>query len=64
MNQSFADLSPERLRALLHQMMLIRAFEEAAEQLYLQGLIHGTMHLSVGQEASAVGACAALRPTD
>ncbi|GIV68730.1 pyruvate dehydrogenase (acetyl-transferring) E1 component subunit alpha [Caldilinea sp.] len=64
MNQSFADLSPERLRALLHQMMLIRAFEEAAEQLYLQGLIHGTMHLSVGQEASAVGACAALRPDD
>lgn len=64
MNQFFADLSPERLRALLHQMMLIRAFEEAAEQLYLQGLIHGTMHLSVGQEASAVGACAALRPTD
>ncbi len=64
MHQSFADLSPERLRALLHQMMLIRAFEEAAEQLYLQGLIHGTMHLSVGQEASAVGACAALRPTD
>lgn len=64
MNQSFADLSPERLRALLHQMMLIRAFEEAAEQLYLQGLIHGTMHLSVGQKASAVGACAALRPDD
>lgn len=64
MNESFADLAPERLHALLHQMMLIRAFEEAAEQLYLQGLIHGTMHLSVGQEASAVGACAALRPTD
>uniref|UniRef100_A0A7C1FIE3 Pyruvate dehydrogenase E1 component subunit alpha n=1 Tax=Caldilinea aerophila TaxID=133453 RepID=A0A7C1FIE3_9CHLR len=64
MSESFADLSPERLHALLHQMMLIRAFEEAAEQLYLQGLIHGTMHLSVGQEASAVGACAALRPTD
>lgn len=45
-------------------MLLIRAFEESAEQLYLQGLIHGTMHLSIGQEGSAVGACAALRPTD
>lgn len=64
MSESFADLSSEHLHTLLYQMMLIRAFEEAAEQLYLQGLIHGTMHLSVGQEASAVGACAALRPTD
>ena len=64
MNELFADLTPERLRDLLHQMLLIRAFEESAEQLYLQGLIHGTMHLSIGQEGSAVGACAALRPTD
>ncbi len=64
MSDSFAGLSPERLQALLHQMLLIRAFEEAAEQLYLQGLMHGTMHLSIGQEGSAVGACAALRPTD
>lgn len=64
MNESFADLSPERLYDLLHQMLLIRAFEESAEQLYLQGMIHGTMHLSIGQEGSAVGACAALRPTD
>ena len=45
-------------------MVLIRTFEESAEQLYLQGLVHGTMHLSIGQEGSAVGACAALRPTD
>jgi pyruvate dehydrogenase E1 component alpha subunit len=64
MNDSFADLSPERLRELLQQMLLIRAFEESAEQLYLQGLMHGTMHLSIGQEGSAVGACAALRSTD
>jgi pyruvate dehydrogenase E1 component alpha subunit len=64
MNELFADLSSERLFELLHQMLLIRAFEESAEQLYLQGLIHGTMHLSIGQEAAAVGACAALRPTD
>lgn len=64
MNDSLAGLSPARLHELLHQMLLIRAFEESAEQLYLQGLIHGTMHLSIGQEGSAVGACAALRPTD
>lgn len=64
MDDQFANLPPARLQDLLHQMMLIRAFEEAAEQLYLQGMIHGTMHLSIGQEGAAVGACAALRPTD
>jgi TPP-dependent pyruvate/acetoin dehydrogenase alpha subunit len=44
--------------------MSIRAFEEKAEELYTLGKIHGTMHLSIGMEASAVGAIAALRPDD
>jgi pyruvate dehydrogenase E1 component alpha subunit len=59
-----AGLSAEQLRGYLRQMYLIRLFEEQAEQLYIRGLIHGTMHLSIGQEASAVGACAALHPDD
>ncbi|MEZ4589836.1 MAG: thiamine pyrophosphate-dependent dehydrogenase E1 component subunit alpha [Chloroflexota bacterium] len=45
-------------------MHLIRLFEEKAESLYALGKIHGTMHLSIGQEASAVGACLALNPDD
>jgi pyruvate dehydrogenase E1 component alpha subunit len=45
-------------------MVTIRAFEEKAEQLYALGKIHGTMHLSIGMEASAVGAVMALRPDD
>jgi pyruvate dehydrogenase E1 component alpha subunit len=45
-------------------MHLIRAFEEKAESLYAMGKIHGTMHLSIGQEASAVGACLALEEED
>jgi pyruvate dehydrogenase E1 component alpha subunit len=49
---------------LLRQMYTIRAFEEKAEQLYAMGKIHGTMHLSIGMEASAVGAIAALRSDD
>jgi pyruvate dehydrogenase E1 component alpha subunit len=49
---------------LLRQMYAIRAFEEQAEQLYAMGKIHGTMHLSIGMEASAVGSIAALRPDD
>ena len=60
----FAGLDQAQLEEMLHQMLLIRAFEESAEQLYLQGMIHGTMHLSIGQEGSAVGAIAALRADD
>jgi acetoin:2,6-dichlorophenolindophenol oxidoreductase subunit alpha len=57
-------LSRERMLDLLGQMERIRVFEETAEQLYIRGLIHGTMHLSIGQEASAVGAIAALEAAD
>ena len=64
MPDTFAGLLPQHLHDLLYQMHLIRAFEESAEQLYFQGLIHGTMHLSIGQEGTAVGACAALRAED
>lgn len=56
--------SETRKREWLRQMYTIRAFEEKAEQLYMMGKIHGTMHLSIGQEASAVGSIAALRPDD
>lgn len=58
------SLSAERLRAMLSTMLLIRAFEEKAEELYGLGRVHGTMHLSIGQEAVAVGVCEALRPDD
>jgi acetoin:2,6-dichlorophenolindophenol oxidoreductase subunit alpha len=52
------------LRDALRRMYLIRRFEEGAEEAYTRGLIHGTMHLSIGQEASAVGSCMDLRKTD
>ena len=51
-------------RAALQKMYLIRRFEEGAEDSYMRGLIHGTMHLSIGQEASAVGTCMALTDAD
>jgi pyruvate dehydrogenase E1 component alpha subunit len=57
-------LEPVTKRDLLRQMYTIRAFEEMAEALYARGKVHGTMHLSIGMEASAVGAIAALRPDD
>lgn len=56
--------TPERLKDALRKMYLIRRFEEGAEDSYIRGLIHGTMHLSIGQEASAVGACMSLSDDD
>ena len=55
---------PDKLIEALRQMYLIRRFEEKAEECYMRGLIHGTMHLSIGQEASAVGACMSLTDSD
>lgn len=52
------------LTRMLSLMETIRAFEEKAEQLYALGKIHGTMHLSIGMEASAVGAVLAQKPAD
>ena len=49
----------------LHRMMmLIRLFEEELEEMFSRGLLHGTMHLSIGQEATAAGACLALDKKD
>jgi pyruvate dehydrogenase E1 component alpha subunit len=54
----------EGARQALETMLTIRTFEEALEDLYGRGKLHGTMHLSIGQEAVAVGACSALDDGD
>ena len=45
-------------------MLLIRAFEARVADLYRDGEIPGFVHLSIGQEAAAVGACWPLGPED
>jgi len=45
-------------------MVLIREFEERVKFLFLQGIMPGTIHQCQGQEASAVGVCAALNEDD
>ena len=57
----YRQFDADALKQALKRMYLIRRFEEGAEEAYMRGLIHGTMHLSIGQEASAVGATMALR---
>jgi len=49
---------------VLATMWTIRRFEEAVDEMFARGLLYGTMHLSIGQEASATGACLALRDDD
>jgi acetoin:2,6-dichlorophenolindophenol oxidoreductase subunit alpha len=61
--------APETEAATLYlegysRMLLIREFETAMHRLFLAGDVHGTTHLSAGQEAVAVGVCLALSPDD
>lgn len=58
------QLSKSDVHKMLYDMILIRKFEEEVEKLFLRGKIHGTMHLCIGQEATAVGACFPLTLDD
>src|ERR1044072_3407778 len=49
---------------LYGKMVTIRLFEERVVELFKQGLIAGSTHPCISQEAIPVGACAALRPSD
>jgi acetoin:2,6-dichlorophenolindophenol oxidoreductase subunit alpha len=49
---------------LLRSMWRIRVFEETVGRLTRADEVHGLVHLSVGQEAVAVGACGQLRADD
>src|SRR3954466_6940932 len=56
--------SDEQLRAMYEQMLLIRRFEERAEEQYTRARIGGYLHLQIGEEATVVGAVAATTPDD
>lgn len=52
------------LTDLYRTMVLVRRFEERCETLYARGEIYGSLHLCIGQEGTAAGACAALLADD
>jgi pyruvate dehydrogenase E1 component alpha subunit len=52
------------LLGLYERIVLIREFEERVKFLFLEGTMPGTIHQCQGQEATAVGVCAALQPGD
>ena len=64
-NASFNDDIGEETRLRLYRMQVeIREAEQRAFDLFLQNLVKGTSHLSLGQEAVAAGCAAAMQPGD
>ena len=57
-------MTPAELVEMYRRMLLIRGFEERVAGLYRDGEVPGFVHLSIGQEAAAVGACWPLRRDD
>jgi pyruvate dehydrogenase E1 component alpha subunit len=55
---------PDAAREWLRTMMLIRRFEERAGEMYAKAKIGGFLHLAIGEEATIVGGCRALRDDD
>lgn len=58
------SIKREKVTEMYTTMVKIRQFEEATAKLWSEGLIPGLVHLYVGEEAVAVGACANLRKED
>jgi len=57
-------LNEEMMVEMYRQMLRVRRFEEKVSELFAAGKIPGFVHLYVGEEAVAVGACSALRRDD
>src|SRR5262249_42256018 len=62
--EPWTKLAQERLLWMYDRMSLIREFEERLKALIDRGLPVGSAHYYTGEEAVAVGVCAALRETD
>jgi TPP-dependent pyruvate/acetoin dehydrogenase alpha subunit len=59
-----AQLSQEQLTEFLHDMLLIRRFEEKVEERFRAGELPGFLHVAIGQEAVCVGVCRAMEDGD
>lgn len=58
------EISQDLYGKLLYRMIKINRFEERLMHLYNEGMVHGTLHLCVGEEATVVGSTAALKTED
>lgn len=58
------EIDQELARRIYTKLCEVREFEEACSRLYRDSELPGFIHVSLGQEACAVGACIALQPSD
>ena len=58
------DIPKEKLELMYERMMKIRLFEDRVKNLFAAGELPGFVHLYLGQEAVAAGACAPLKNDD
>ena len=58
------EYSKELLAEMWKKLNLAREFETRVQWLFSMGLVHGTTHLGIGEEATAVGSILALKPQD
>ena len=58
------QLPADRLEAMYTTMKRIRAFEQRTFELFNEGVVKGTAHSYMGEEAIAAGVCAALNEKD
>jgi acetoin:2,6-dichlorophenolindophenol oxidoreductase subunit alpha len=58
------DIGEKKRLAMYRMQVTIREAEQRAYDLFLQNLVKGTSHLSLGQEAVAAGFASAMRPGD
>jgi acetoin:2,6-dichlorophenolindophenol oxidoreductase subunit alpha len=64
-SEAVSTVTDESVRLQMYRMMQeARLFERRAQDLFLEGLVKGTSHLALGQEAVAAGFAAALEPDD
>src|SRR3954470_22375382 len=63
-SKPFSNIDSEQLMRMFRRMVMIRQFEENANDLYTRALMPGITQPSSGEEAIAVGVCEALRPDD
>ena len=58
------DVGKDKLLEMYRSMQRIRQFESKIRDLAMANEVPGFVHVSIGEEASATGVCAALRKTD
>ena len=64
MEDKFSELDDSIKIEMLRKMYEIRHFENETEQFIIRGMVHGTCHLYIGEEATAVGAIYAINDDD